>query len=71
MNAHEHFLQEKTQELEGQINLHGTKNMGKALARTEWFREVLSFALEERYGRAGASMIMTLIQAGEEPYRKL
>ena len=71
MNAHETFVTEKAKEFDKMISKHGTRNIGNALAHTERFREVLAFAFEDRYGRAGANMLMGLVQAGENTYMRI
>lgn len=71
MNAHEQAIAELVRDFEGKINIQGTRNVGKALARTEWFREVLAFALQERLGKVGGNIIMSLVEAGESTYMKI
>lgn len=69
-NARQQFIEQRAKELDTEIYEKGTRNIGHALAHTEHFREVLAYALEERYGRAGSNMIMTLVQAGEDNYMR-
>lgn len=67
-NAHQQFVEKRAKEFDKEIYETGTRNIGHALAHTEYFREVLAFALEDRLGRAGGNIIMSLIDKAESTF---
>ena len=64
------FLKRKVEEYNKEIMENDPRIMGTILAHTKEFREVLSYALEERYGRPSANMLMTLVDAGEDKHKR-